>query len=89
MPAGPPRSWPMRRLASGSAPGAPGMGRDRRRPPGGAYRLLEFQPRSAPMEERFDAPDDDQALRRVLAILPEGPFELWRGNRLVSRRLRP
>lgn len=53
------------------------------------YRLLEFRPLTEPLLETFAAPGDEEALERVIAVLPETPFELWCGRRLVSRRLRP
>lgn len=52
------------------------------------YRLLEFQLQGEPSVEEFLAPDDNEALQRVLRVLPEHAFELWCGRRLVRRRLR-
>lgn len=53
------------------------------------YRLLEFRLQGGPSVEEFVAPDDEEALQRVLTVLPEHAFELWCGRRLVRRCLRP
>lgn len=61
---------------------------DGARPTGRAYRLLEFRSQGDPVSETFAAPDDEEARQRVIAVLPDTPFELWCGRRLVSRRMR-
>ena len=49
------------------------------------YRLVEWDVCGAACTEEFDAPDDAEAVARVLDVVEAGGFELWRGAVLVKR----